>query len=113
LIQFFRSYDEKELPQLLKTKFKAALDLYEDMLKPLPRKRPNCEQILEKKDLWTLNEKELEINDELRKEINSKLNNQNKFVFDILASTLNCLNVLLPYDGARAYGFSGDLIWTN
>jgi hypothetical protein len=34
-------------------------------LKPLPRKRPNCEEILEKKDLWALDEKELEINDEV------------------------------------------------
>jgi hypothetical protein len=73
----------------LKTKFKAALDLYDDMLQPLPRKRPNCEQILEKINLWALNEEEFEINDELRKEINSKLNNQNEFVFHILFHMLD------------------------
>ncbi len=83
------------------------------MLKPLPRKRPNCEEILEKKNLWALKEKEFEINDELRKEINSKLNNQNEFVFHMLVSLLNCFDVLLPYDRTKAVDFSGRLTWAN
>ncbi len=44
------------------------------MCKPLPRKRPNCEEVLKKKDLWALNEEELDINEKLRDEIISKLN---------------------------------------
>jgi hypothetical protein len=36
-----------------------------------PHKRPNCEEILMKKNLWALNEEEFEINDELEK-IDSK-----------------------------------------
>jgi hypothetical protein len=59
------------------------------MLRPLPRKRPNCKDILEKKDLWALNEGEFEISDELREEIICKINDKNKIVFSILKSKLN------------------------
>ncbi len=53
---------------MLKTKYNAALDLCTDMCSHLPRRRPNCEAILKKKDLWTLKEEEFEIN-ELSKEL--------------------------------------------
>jgi hypothetical protein len=38
----------------------------------LPQRRPNCEEILEKKDLWAQNEEKFETNDELEKIIDSK-----------------------------------------
>jgi hypothetical protein len=72
----------------LKTKYNAALDLYDDMCKPLPRKRPNCEEVLKKKDLWALNEEELDINEKLRDEIISKLNDENQTVFSLLKQKL-------------------------
>ncbi len=73
----------------MKKKYSAALDLYDDMLKPLPRRRPNCEEILGRKILWALNEEEFEINDELKKELIPKLDDENQIVFSILKSKLN------------------------
>jgi serine/threonine protein kinase len=53
------------------------------MITDLPEKRPNCEEILEKRDLWALN-KELEINDEFENIITSK-EHENKFlIYSIL-----------------------------
>jgi hypothetical protein len=56
----------------MKTKYNAAVDIYDDMLRDVSHKRPICEEILKKKDLWALNEEEFEINDELEKIIDSK-----------------------------------------
>jgi len=58
------------------------------MCSHLPRRRPNCEQILKNKDLWALNE-EFEINDELAKELILKLDDENQIVFSLLKSKLN------------------------
>ncbi len=68
----------------MKTKYKAALDLYVDMLYPLPQRRPNCEEILERKSSWALNEEEFEIDDELKEELILKMDDKNQFVFSIL-----------------------------
>jgi hypothetical protein len=66
------------------------------MLRPMPRRRPNCEQILERKNSWALNEKELEkeleINDELKRELFPKLDDENQIVFSILKSKLYEIN---------------------
>ncbi len=35
------------------------------MISSLPHKRPNCEEILEKKNSWAMIKEELEISDEL------------------------------------------------
>ncbi len=72
----------------MKAKYNAALDLYDDMCKPLPRKRPNCEEVLKKKNLWALNEVEFEINEKLREEIISKLNDENQIIFSLLKQKL-------------------------
>jgi hypothetical protein len=85
--KIFRSYDEnKVLSKLLKAKYNAALDLHEDMLKPIPRRRPNCKEILEKKNLWALNKEELEINDELKDIISSKERENEFTIYSILRS---------------------------
>jgi hypothetical protein len=73
----------------LKTKYSAALDLCADMCSHLPRRRPNCEEILKKIDLWALKEEEFEVNDELKKELIPKLIGKNQIVFSILKSKLN------------------------
>jgi hypothetical protein len=55
----------------------------------LINERPDCEKILEKKNSWALNEEEFEINDELKKELILKLDDENEIIFSILKSKLN------------------------
>jgi hypothetical protein len=86
LILFFRSYDDNHsITDLLKSKFQNAVELYCDMT-VLQNKRPNCEQILMKKDLWALNEEEFGINDELKKIINSKESENDSTIYSMLRS---------------------------
>jgi hypothetical protein len=73
----------------LKTKYKGALDLYVDMLNPLPQRRPNCEEILNRKNSWTLNEDEFEIDEKVKKELNLKMDDENQLIFSKLKSKLN------------------------
>ncbi len=68
----------------MKTKYKAALDVYNDMLRAVPNKRPTCEQIIEKKDLWALKEEEFEIDDELKRGLIPKLVDANQIIFSLL-----------------------------
>jgi hypothetical protein len=75
----------------LKTKYNAALDRYVDMLIPLHRRRPNCEEILEKKDLWALNEEELEISDELENIIALKERENELTIYSMLRSEINLI----------------------
>ncbi len=51
--------------------------------------RLNCEEILNRKNSWALNEEEFEINDELKKELIPKLVGENQLIFSILKSKLN------------------------
>jgi hypothetical protein len=73
----------------LKSKFQNAVEFYDDMTRSIQNKRPNCEEILEKKNLWALNEEEFEVDDEMREEIITKVNDENQIVFSILKSKLN------------------------
>jgi len=73
----------------LETKYNAAVDIYDDMLRAVSHKRPTCEEILKQRNLWASNGKEFEINDELKKELILKMNDENQFVFSILKSKLN------------------------
>jgi hypothetical protein len=101
--KFFRPYDENEserqlmkanykaaidenesLSELMKAKYKAAIDLHENMFKRKPQIRQNCKQILEIKDLWALNKEELEISDELKKIIDSKVRENELTVYSML-----------------------------
>ncbi len=59
------------------------------MTSNLPHKRPDCEEILKNKDLWSLNEHEFEINDELKSVLILKLVEENQIVFHILKSKFN------------------------
>ncbi len=49
-----------------------------------PNKRPNCREILERKHLWALDEKEFEINDKLIAFIESKVFEENFTVYSML-----------------------------
>jgi hypothetical protein len=55
----------------------------------LPRRRPNCEEILEKKHLWSLNEEDFEINDELEKIIDSQGSENELTIYCLLRLELN------------------------
>ncbi len=72
----------------MKSKFKVSLELCNEMTARLPNKRPDCEKILEKKNSWALIEEEFEINNELKKELILKLNNENEIIFSVLKSKL-------------------------
>jgi hypothetical protein len=81
--------DENEsLSELMKAKYKAAIDLHENMLKRKPERRQNCEEILKKKDLWALKEEEFEINDELKKIIDLKVRENELTVYSMLRSKI-------------------------
>jgi hypothetical protein len=68
----------------LKTKYNAAFDIYDDMLRDVSHKRPTCEEILKKKDLWALNEEDLKIDKEIRKFIFDKTRDENQFIYSYL-----------------------------
>jgi len=59
------------------------------MLRDVSHKRPTCEEILKKKDLWALNEEEFEINDELEKIIDSKESENELTIYSLLKLKLN------------------------
>jgi hypothetical protein len=75
-----RSFKEK-LSLLLKKKYNAVFDIYDDMLRDASHKRPTCEEILKKKDLWALNEEDLKIDKEIRKIIFDKSRDENQFIY--------------------------------
>jgi hypothetical protein len=75
----------------LKPKYEAAIELYDDMTRQLPRKRPNCEEVLKIKNSWSLSETEFAIDNELeanREAIISGLNDENRIIFSIFDSKL-------------------------
>jgi hypothetical protein len=63
------------------------------MLRPMPRRRPNCEQILERKNSWAINEEELliEINDELKNIIASKERENEFTIYSLLKSKIDLI----------------------
>ncbi len=74
----------------MKTKFNQSLELCNAMTIRLPFKRPNCEEILNRKSLWTLNEEELEISDELKNIIASK-ECENELIYSMRRSEINLI----------------------
>ncbi len=73
----------------MKKKYKESLELCNEMTARFPQKRPDCEDILNRKNSWVLNGEEFEINDELKKELIPKIVDENQIVFSILKSKLN------------------------
>jgi hypothetical protein len=61
------------------------------MLRAISYKRPTCEEILKKKDLWTLNKDELEFNDELENIIASKESENEFTIYSLLKSKINLI----------------------
>ncbi len=64
------------------------------MLKDKPRERPTCEEILEKKNLWAVNEedfKEIKIKKLEKKVIDSKLKEEELTVYSMLRPIINLI----------------------
>jgi hypothetical protein len=76
------------MSNLLKSKYKASLELCNEMTARLLNKRPNCEEILDKKNSWALNKEELEISDELEDIIASKERENEFTIYLILRSEI-------------------------
>jgi hypothetical protein len=69
----------------LKTKYNEAFD---NMVRDVSQ-RPTCEEILKKKDLWVLNEKDFEIDDEMKNIFYSKVRKNKLTAFSMLRSKIN------------------------
>jgi hypothetical protein len=73
-------------------KYNESQELYEKMTSNLAHKRPNCEDILNRKHSWALNTEELEISDELQNIIASK-ERENKFtIYSMLRLKINSIS---------------------
>ena len=59
------------------------------MCNHLPQRPPNCEEILQKRHLWALNE-DFETNDELEKVIDSQGSENELTIYCLLRLELNC-----------------------
>ena len=59
------------------------------MTSNLPHKRPNCEEILNRKNKWALNEQQLVINDELKDIIDSKERESESTIYSLLRIKFN------------------------
>ncbi len=86
----FRSYDSiQSINRLLKNKYNESLELCNQMTARLPHKRPNCEEILERKNSWALIKEQLQINNELIDIINSKERENEFTIYSLLRNKLN------------------------
>ncbi len=75
----------------MKSKYKASLELCNEMTARLLNKRPDCEKILEKKNSWALNKDELEISDQLENMIASKERENEFTIYSMLRSQINLI----------------------
>jgi hypothetical protein len=59
------------------------------MAATIPSKRPDCQHILNKKELWALNKEELAINDELKNIITLKIRKKEFTIYSLLRREVN------------------------
>ncbi len=81
------------ISHLLKYKFRNAFELYERMTQFLPEERPDCEEILNTRHLWSLGKNEFTIDGEMKKLICSA-NEEKLTIYSILKSKLFFANLL-------------------
>jgi len=72
----------------LKSKFNKSIELFEEMITELPHKRPDCVKILFGNKSWALFEEELEINDETKNIILTKIRTNDSTIYPMLKSRL-------------------------
>jgi hypothetical protein len=92
-------------------KYRAALELYENMTNSLPVVRPDCEEILKRQNLWAL--KEIEIENELRNVLISRVMNEDNYIYSILESKTEeyfYSDALKKYDSGTDLDMKKDLI---
>jgi hypothetical protein len=76
----------------LKHKYKKAQKMCNQMAQYSPKLRPNCEQILEIKNLWALNENEFKINKLLSAALSPEKGNENFITYNIILSKFIDIN---------------------
>ncbi len=72
-------------------KYKECIELCDEMTARLAHKRPNCEEVLKRKNLWALNKEKLEINDELENIIASKEPENGLKIYSMLRSKISLM----------------------
>jgi hypothetical protein len=82
----YRSYETVNLSTVLKEKYQNLFKLYEEITSYSPQERPDCEEILKRKEFYELSEKDLDISEEMKRQINSKANKNDVSVFYLLKS---------------------------
>ncbi len=87
MILYYRDYNGEEKPTLLKPKYEELHELYNKMTQALPKRRPDCKEILESK-LWALDKNEFEFKNEMKAILKTQ-KNQNLFIYSILESKLS------------------------
>jgi hypothetical protein len=73
----------------LKDKYNESLKLFKKMHSDSPHERPNCEDILEGKSSWALNEDEFQVSDKLQKIIGSKQRKTELTIYSMLRLKIN------------------------
>jgi hypothetical protein len=79
------------MSEQLKVKYNESLKLFKKMHSDFPHERLNCDDILQTKNSWALNEEELEIIDELKNMITSKEYENEFTIYLILRSEKNLI----------------------
>jgi hypothetical protein len=77
-------------------KYIQALEIYSRMTDNVPSKRPNCQEILEKRYLWAINEDDFDIQTEKKLALNSRLEDES-FIYSIIESKFIAINVKTIY----------------
>jgi hypothetical protein len=95
-------------------KYRAALELYNNMTNSLSVVRPDCEEILKRQNSWAL--KEIEIENELKNVLNSRVMSEDNYIYSILESKTEeyfKADALKNYDSGTDLNLKKDLINQN
>jgi hypothetical protein len=82
---YFSAFEDYSIESsLLNTKYAKLIELCVEMTSDDPSKRPNCKEILEKKNFWTLDLNEFEFENELRNILCYPIKNADFYIYSIL-----------------------------
>jgi len=82
LISIFRDYEGIE-SSLLKSKYLNATQLFNKMIESVRSNRPNCEEVINDKHLWSLNDKDYDFEKELQ------FISKTSYIYSIIRTKLN------------------------
>ncbi len=80
--------NELNASNLLKTKYKNSLKLYDEMTSNSPFERPTCEDIINRIRFWAMNEHEFKIDDEIRNLIISEANKKTFSIYYMIRTKI-------------------------